>query len=100
MGEHMTETTRTPRKPRIKRGTDLRMQVSEDVKERLKRIADMYGMPPSTLAAFAIGHWIAHQEAGLRVVDAMAEKVGGEMGEQIRQQFGLFDKSTGGGPKT
>jgi len=75
------------------------MKVSEDIEERLQRIAKLYGMPPSTLAAFAIGHWISHQESGLRVVDAMAEKVGGEMGEQIRQQMALFDKSTGGGPK-
>lgn len=88
----MNETT-TTRTPRIKRGTDIRMQVSDDLKARFKRIAGLYGLPPSTLAAYAIGQWTAQQEASLRVIDTMANTVGAQLGDELKRQFQLFDKA-------
>lgn len=88
MPETMTTTTT---KPRLKRGSDIRMQVSDDMRTRFQRIAGLYGMPPSTLAAFALGQWTAQQEASLRMVDTMADKLGGQIGEELRKQFALFD---------
>lgn len=85
-------TTRPgPAPGRLKRAGEIRIQVSEELKERFKRVAGLYGLPPSTLAAYALGHWTAHQEASLRVVDTMAETVGGQIGEELKRQFALFD---------
>lgn len=91
----MTETTTTNKyaTPRFKRGTDIRMQVSDDLKERFKRIAGLYGLPPSTLAAYAIGQWTAQQEASLRVIDTLANTVGGQVAEEVKRQLQLFDKA-------
>lgn len=47
---------------RMKRDQELRVRVSKDVSDRLKRIADLMGTPPATCAALAVGHWVASQE--------------------------------------
>lgn len=83
-------------KTRIKRRGDIRMKVAEDVEARLDRISQVYGMPPSTLAALAVGQWVAQQERALMMTEAMANAVGEKMGEsvaeELRQQIGLFTK--------
>lgn len=85
---------------RIKRRGSLRMNVAEDIEDRLERISKVYGMPPSTLAALAVGQWVAQQERSLLMTEAMAnavgEKIGDAMADQVRQQIGLFTKDGGG----
>lgn len=92
----MTTTTTTAKKARIKRGGDLRSKVSEDIEARLYRISQIYGMPPSTLAALAVGQWVAQQERTLSMTEAMANKIGETMGDavanEMRQQIALFSK--------
>lgn len=85
------KTTSDQAPVRLRRPGEIRVQVAEEMKERLKRVAGLYGMPPSTLAAYALGSWIARQEASLRVVDTMAETVGAQIGEELKRQFALFD---------
>jgi len=72
------------------------MKVSEDIEVRLQKISLIYGMPPSTLAALAVGQWVAQQERTLSMTETMANRVGETMGDavanELRQQIGLFSK--------
>jgi len=84
----------------IKRSDVLRVKVSTDMNERLDRLSQMLGLPPSTLAALAVGHWVANQERGLGVAEHMAEAIGNQLGEgmaeEIKKQMGLFSKENKG----
>lgn len=72
----------------IKRSDALRVSVSSDVKQRLNRVAEALGMSPGTVCTYAIGIFLAQTERNLSmqetVVKAMAEKVGGDIGEQLK----------------
>ena len=74
--------------PRVKRDDSLRINMATETKERLQRVADAFGMPPATIAALAIGQYIAQQERTLVAVESMTDKmaqaVGGELGEQLK----------------
>ena len=74
--------------PRVKRDDSLRINMATETKERLQRVADAFGIPPATLAALAIGQYIAQQERTLVAVESMTDKmvqaVGGELGEQLK----------------
>lgn len=90
----MTNTAKT-RKPRIKRSGDVRMKVSSEVQARMLRISELYGLPPTTLAAFAVGQWLAQQERTLQLSETMGNKMAETMGEAFTkelQQLGLFTK--------
>jgi hypothetical protein len=91
----------TTAKARIKRGGTLRMNVAQDIEERLEKISRIYGMPPSTLAALAVGQWVAQQERQLMMTEAMANSIGEKMGDavanELRQQIGLFNQGGGQG---
>lgn len=90
----------TTTKERIKRRGDIRMKVAEDIEARLDRISQVYGMPPSTLAALAVGQWVAQQERMLMMTEAMANAVGEKMGDavaqEMRQQLSLLTKDGAG----
>lgn len=66
---------------RIKRGGGIRINVSEDIEMRLQRISHTLGVPPSTLAAVAVGTWVAQQERSLTMLETMANTIGVHMGE-------------------
>lgn len=80
----------------IKRSNDLRVKVSPDMVERITRLSVILSLPPATLAALAVGTWVANQERALgateRMVDAIGQQFGGEMGEELKKQIGLFSK--------
>ena len=80
----------------IKRSDTLRIKVSPDMNERITRLSTILSLPPSTLAALAVGTWVANQERALgateRMVDAIGQQFGGEMGEELKKQIGLFSK--------
>ena len=80
----------------IKRSDTLRVKVSPDMNDRLDRLSNLLGLPPSTLAALAVGTWVANQERALgateRMVDAIGHQFGEEMGEELKKQIGLFSK--------
>jgi len=44
------------------RTNSLRLKLAPDMVERLERLAGTYGMPVSTLGAFAVADWVARQE--------------------------------------
>jgi len=70
-----------------KRNQDIRVRVTAEVMERTKRVADLLGMPPSTLASLALAQFIAQQERGLVMVDRMADAIGGQMGQEFKTQL-------------
>jgi predicted transcriptional regulator len=80
----------------IKRGNTLRIKVSQDMNDRITRLSEILSLPPSTLAALAVGTWVANQERALgaaeRMVDAIGQQFGGEMSEELKKQIGLFSK--------
>lgn len=80
----------------IKRSDVLRVKVSPDMNERITRLAGLLGLPPSTLAALAVGNWVANQERALGAVDRMAESIGNSLGDEIgaevMKQVSLFSK--------
>jgi hypothetical protein len=80
----------------IKRSDTLRIKVSPDMNERITRLSVILSLPPSTLAALAVGTWVANQERALgaaeRMVDAIGQQFGGELGEELKKQIGLFSK--------
>lgn len=95
MNANIANSANTAKKPRIKRGGLVRMKVSEDIESRLDRISGIYGMPPSTLAAMAIGQWIAQQERSLQMSETIGTKMVETMGDALTkelQQLGLFTK--------
>lgn len=80
----------------IKRSDVLRVKVSPDINERLERLSFMFGLPPSTLAALAVGQWVANQERGFGIAEQMAQTIGDQLGEgmaeELKKQIGLFSK--------
>lgn len=80
----------------IKRSDTLRIKVSPDMSERITRLSVILSLPPSTLAALAVGHWVASQERSLGATERMVEAIGNQLGEgmaeELKQQIGLFSK--------
>ena len=80
----------------IKRSDTLRVKVSADMNERLDRLSVLLGLPPSTLAAFAVGHWVAAQERALgsleRIMDSVGARLGDDLSGEVMKQVGLFSK--------
>ena len=80
----------------IKRSDTLRIKVSPDMIERITRLSVILSLPPSTLAALAVGHWVASQERSLGATERMVEAIGNQLGEgmaeELKQQIGLFSK--------
>jgi hypothetical protein len=72
---------------RVKRSGDVRLKIADDIAERLGKISRVYGMPPSTLAALAVGTWVAQQERALLMVESMANSVGAQMGDAIATEL-------------
>lgn len=88
----MTTMTTTAKKPRIKRDGTVRMNVSGDIEARLQRISEFYGVPPSTLAAVALGQWIAQTERALSITEKVVESMGEAVASEMRHQINLFTK--------
>lgn len=78
----------------------MRVKVSPDMNERIEKLSHVLGLPPSTLAALAVGQWVANQERGLGVAEKMADVIGTQFGEEVveevRKQMGLFSKENKG----
>lgn len=66
-----------------KRGCDMRVRVTEDVYKRFSALAERIGMPPSTLASYAVGHYLKSQEDGVRASQMGIMQMMNKMGEQI-----------------
>lgn len=63
----------------------LRLRVVPGTTARLDKIAALFGLPSSTLAALAVGEWITTKESALsmnqKIVDGMSATVASEFGK-------------------
>jgi predicted transcriptional regulator len=80
-----TTTTTTATRTRIKRSGGIRIKVSEDIEMRLEKVSQALGVPPSTLAAVAVGTWVAQQERALAMVENVSNGLIAQMGELLPQ---------------
>ena len=70
---------------RVTRDETLRIKVAPDIVRRLETLAGRFGLPSSTLAAYAVAQWLAQQEQGAAVAEAVAKEIGGQAGASLRQ---------------
>lgn len=54
------------------RNDTIHVAVRRDVKERLQRLADTYGLTMSALAAYVIGQWVYQQE---KVIEPLLQDI-------------------------
>lgn len=76
-------------KESLRRTGDVRIKLAPGMLERLEKMADAYGMPPATLAAFALAEWINGKEHGVTLarmsVMDMSRKMAGPLQAAIEQ---------------
>lgn len=78
-------------KVRVTRDDVLRIKVAPDILARLETLAVRFGLPPSTLAAYALAQWLAQQEQGANIAEAVAKEIGGQAGDVIRKLIDLVE---------
>ena len=76
---------------KVTRDETLRIKVAPDVLRRLEHLALRFGLPSSTLAAYAVAQWLSQQEQGANVAQAVAKEIGGHAGDVIRQLVELVE---------
>lgn len=76
---------------KVTRDEVLRIKVAPDILRRLEALALRFGLPSSTLAAYAVAQWLAQQEQGANVAQAVAKEIGGHAGDVIRQLVELVE---------
>lgn len=68
-------------KQRVRREDKIAVMFSSDMRRRLNVLAEGFGMPPSTLCAFAVASWVQQQENNLAMtrgaIQQITEKAGG-----------------------
>jgi len=76
-------------KESVRRTGDCRIKLAPMMLERLEKMADLYGMPSATLAAFALAEWINQKDNTLQLgrmaVMDIGRKVGGMIEEQLKE---------------
>ena len=76
-------------KESVRRTGDCRIKLAPVMMERLEKMADLYGMPSATLAAFALAEWINQKDNALSMsrmaVMDIGRKVGGALEEQLKE---------------
>jgi predicted DNA-binding protein len=75
-----------------KREIRYEIRVSAEVKERLRRLGKLMGVPSATLGTFAVENWVAQQERTLALIETIGDKVGGEIGVRLKEMLrtGMF----------
>ena len=76
---------------KVTRDEVLRIKVAPDILRRLEALALRFGLPSSTLAAYAIAQWLAQQEQGANMVEAVAREIGGNAGEMLEKLLELVE---------
>lgn len=63
-----------------------------EIEERLGRLGELTGVPSATLGAFGLESWVAQQERTLAFIEAIGDKVGGEVGARLKAMLrtGMF----------
>lgn len=76
-----------------KRSDEIKVRLQPGVKQRLHAVADVLGVPASTVAALAIGAYLGQQERALSVAEKVGEGMGEALKEALGEQFSLLTKA-------
>ena len=76
---------------KVTRDETLRIKVAPDIVRRLEALAVRFGLPSSTLAAYAVAQWLAQQEQGANMVEAVAREIGGNAGDMLEKLLELVE---------
>lgn len=76
---------------KVTRDETLRIKVAPDIVRRLEQLALRFGLPSSTLAAYAVAQWLAQQEQGVVVAQAVAKEIGGNAGQVLTKLLELVE---------
>lgn len=61
----------------------LRLRVVPGTTDRLDRLATLFGLPSSTLAALAVGEWITSKESALSLNQQIVDRLAGIVGTEV-----------------
>ena len=70
-------------KESVRRTGDCRVKLAPSMMERLEKLADLYGMPSATFAAFAIADYINRHENSQRMARMAVMDVSRQAGETL-----------------
>lgn len=70
-------------KAKVRREDKVAVMFSAEMKARLDKIASAFGMPPSTLCAFAVASWVQQQENNLAMSRMAVMQLAKQMGEKV-----------------
>ena len=71
----------------------LRLRVVPGTTDRLDKIAALFGLPSSTLAALAVGEWITNKESSLGMTQKISDSVAATVGVELGKQFEIMMKA-------
>lgn len=71
----------------------LRLRVVPGTTDRLDKIAALFGLPSSTLAALAVGEWITNKENALGMTQKMTDNMTSIFSEELGKQLELLVKA-------
>lgn len=63
----------------------LRLRVVPGTTDRLDKIAALFGLPSSTLAALAVGEWVTSKESALNMHEKVAASMSAAVGSEIEK---------------
>lgn len=76
-------------KARVRREDKIAVMFSSDMRRRLNVLAEGFGMPPSTLCAFAVATWVQQQERGLDLTRQAITQIADKAGEMLTDEEAL-----------
>lgn len=84
--------TKKPSSPaprqRIKRATQIKVSLSDEVLARLVTLSELLGVPAGTVASLAIGQYVAQQERSLGFLQSVSEQLGDGFKEELSKALG------------
>lgn len=69
----------------VARTDSVRLKLAPDMVARLERLAEAYGMPLSTLGAFALAEWVVGKENNVRLTREAVMGVGAVIGGEAQK---------------
>jgi predicted transcriptional regulator len=72
-----------------RRVDSMRVRLSPDMNERFDKLADAYGFPPATLAAFAISRFVQQEENNRAIVQQAAAQA---LSQSLNFDESVFEK--------
>lgn len=87
---------RNPKRPDMSipgRKEVLRLRVVPGTTDRLDKLAALFGLPSSTLAALAVGEWITNKENTLGMTQKVTDSLTSMLGEEFGKQLDLMAKA-------